>query len=142
MLESWHIIAAAFVSAIAAALTKWLGVFFRSRKERKQDKYAEKSAEIDHEEKEVSVERNRADRAWRRSALLEERIDNLLKDVDRIKDELAQAKLEVGKERNARIDAEYQRDYYRTLLARLVRTLAASCKCGLDLSEYEKAVET
>lgn len=130
-------------TAILAGVAVWIQRIFKSRNSKKEDKaHARKAvveaelAEIDQDEKEIEVANSRADRAWARSEQLENRIDFLITEIDRIKDELAATKLEVIAERNSRIEAEFERDMYKGKLGKLLKAIV-DCDCPINIEDYK-----
>lgn len=135
--EVWQIILGGISTFIIAAAGALATLWIRSRWQKRKERVETLDAEIDYDEKEVAVEKKRADRAWDRSETLEQRIDSLVKQVDEIRRELIDTKLELLKEQEARVEAEHERDTLRKALRRLIQEIKCECK-GLDLTEYEQ----
>lgn len=139
--EIWHYVIPIITAGIGVIIDRSISFIFRTKFQKKKERVDSEMLDHQVEEKEMAVERDRADRAWRRAETLEDKYDKLIIEIDRLKEEAIAAKLEAIEERKARIAAEEQRDLFHGLLGKLVKLVLTSCP-GIDISEYEEAIRT
>ncbi len=131
--EIWNYVIPVIAGAASVVLDRSISLIVRTRAQKKRDRIKAESEELDMSEKEIRVERERADRAWAHNRTLEERIESLITEAENIRTELIEARRE-------KFEIEAQRDLYRGLLGKLVKLVMATCGGSIDTSEYEQAL--
>ncbi len=138
--EIWNYIIPVLAGAASVVLDRSISLIIRTRSQKKRDRIKAESEELDMSEREIRVERERADRAWAHNATLEERIETLIEDAEQIRaDLIAERKLRYSIEAERDLFAA-QRDLYRGLLGKLVKLVMSTCGDKINIEEYKNAL--